>query len=155
MLPHSRCPKPSSLPFKRGWGMCSPRSVLIISGKTQSRNALDRAIRKCGIRTAHCETLTLAKKLMACQQFLAVFCEDNFADGSYRDVLREFSHRFKDVPLIVISDCGTWEACVAAMSEGAFDYLGLPFEPHAIEHILRSVLQTTAESEEYFAHAPS
>lgn len=155
MLRHSRCPESSSPPVKWGWAMPTPRSVLIISAKTQNRDALDRAIRKYGLRTAHCETLTIAKKLMARQHFSTVFCEENFADGSYRDVLRELAQRCKDVPVIVISDCGNWEACVAAMSEGAFDYLGLPFEPHAIEHILPSVLETAAESEEYFAHAPS
>ena len=132
--------------------MPAAQSILIISRKSQNRNALDRAIRKFGLRTAHCETLTVAKKLLASQPFSAVFCDENFADGDYRDVLQQVAHLCQRVPVIVVSDCGSWEECIAAMAEGAFDYLGLPFEVHAFENVLRLVLDVAGTSEEYLAH---
>jgi DNA-binding NtrC family response regulator len=132
--------------------MLTPQKVLIISSEPQNMEELDRAFGKYGLKRAHCETVSTAKKLIPTQQFSAVYCEENLADGSYREVIREVAGSSANTPVIVVSSRGDWDAYVTAMAEGAFDYLGLPLNQEELERILLLVADKFEASEESVAH---
>lgn len=131
--------------------MLTPQTVLIISTEEKNRKELECAFHKYGLSTAHSETVTVAKKLIHSEPFAAIFCEENLTDGSFREVIEEVSSSRMGTPVIIISSCGNWDACVAAMAAGAFDYIGLPVNPEQIERILLMVLDRAGDYENHLA----
>ncbi len=55
------------------------------------------------------------------------------------DVLRHLRDRHRDVQAIIITAHGSIETAVAAMKEGAFDYLTKPFSPDQVRHRLGQI----------------
>jgi DNA-binding NtrC family response regulator len=133
--------------------MLTPQPVLIIGSEPRNLEELDRAFGKYGLRTAHCETIKVARKLIQGQLFSAVYCEENLADGSYREIIREVARSSAGTPVIVVSSRRDWEAHVAAILEGAFDCLGLPLNQEELERIMLLVLDKCGKPEEHWAHA--
>jgi DNA-binding NtrC family response regulator len=129
--------------------------VLIICGDPQKMEDLDRALGRYELNRTHCGTVSAAKKLIPTKQFSAVFCGENLADGSYREVIREVARNSAGTPVIVVSTHGDWDANLTAMAEGAFDYLRLPLNQEELERILLLVVDKFEASEDSVAHTAS
>lgn len=58
------------------------------------------------------------------------------------DCLREAKRRFPDLPVLVISQFGEIKDAVAAMKEGAFDYITKPIDPDELSVHVRQALRS-------------
>jgi DNA-binding NtrC family response regulator len=62
-----------------------------------------------------------------------MFCEENFADGSYRDLLAVARTAQTKTPLVLMLSTGEWDEYLEAMSLGATEALRCPLQPTDVE----------------------
>ena len=65
-----------------------------------------------------------------------VFCHDTLPDGDFRDVVAAV----KPTPVVVLSRFAEWEHYIAALRDGAFDYIACPPDSAETERIVRSAI---------------
>jgi DNA-binding NtrC family response regulator len=126
--------------------------VLILSGETEHRERLARAVSGCGLRPVCCGTFAAAKVLIAHQQFRVVLSEDLLPDGDFRAVIGETTRNEGKLPVVVVSRLDDWDCYLAAMSAGAFDYVAFPPNLGEVERILYAALSESRWSERAVAH---
>ena len=61
---------------------------------------------------------------------------------NYKDVLQPFWRAFPTAPLIILSPQGQLREAVAAVKAGAGNYLVYPLDPHEIEHVVDSLVES-------------
>ena len=86
-------------------------------------------------------TVAESRSVLSRQGICIVFCEDQVADGNYRDLVEEVERTAKEVPIIVVSRLGEWGEYLKAIRMGAFDYLAWPSRHGAIEWTTQNALQ--------------
>src|SRR5258708_35776894 len=57
------------------------------------------------------------------------------------DVLKEIRRRDSDVPVIMITAYGSIDLAVAAMKEGAYDFIPKPFKPGHIGLVVQKAME--------------
>ncbi|MBN2752316.1 MAG: sigma-54-dependent Fis family transcriptional regulator, partial [Rhodospirillaceae bacterium] len=72
---------------------------------------------------------------------------DVWLEGSRLDglgILREIRHRDPDLPVVMISGHGTIETAVAALKEGAYDFIEKPFKMQRLLLVVERALEATS-----------
>ena len=77
-----------------------------------------------------------------------VFCQDILADGDFRAVIAEADA----VPVIVLSRFAEWDHYLAALRDGAFDYIACPPNAKETERILQSAISKSRELQDVQAN---
>lgn len=121
--------------------------VLIIGGERDHREKLADRVSRCGLRPICCETIADAQALMARQQFSAVFFEDSLPDGDFRIVIGEMGRTVSKAPVVIVSRRDDWDAYLAAVGAGAFDFVAFPPNPGELERVLRAALGESKRSD--------
>ncbi len=104
-------------------------TVLIVEDEPGVREGLVGAVEKLGHRALAAASLAEARRLLAAQTPDCVLLDIRLRDGDGLDLLREIRHGAqRDVPVIVATAYGDSERTIAAMRDGAFDYLTKPFD---------------------------
>src|SRR5205823_7874453 len=87
--------------------------------------------------------LARARQLIAVEPIDCVLLDIRLRDGDGLDFLRELRRGgYRDVPVIVATAYGDSERTIAAMRDGAFDYLTKPFDfPVLLATVERAVKQ--------------
>jgi len=67
-------------------------------------------------------------------------------DMSGLELMREFSERFTDLPVIVITGHGDVEMAVEAMKLGAFDFIQKPFKDQPLLDLVHKALQKSTHA---------
>ena len=127
--------------LRQGGGeMLNVDPVLIICAEGESRGKVIATIQGCGLRPVSCSTLDDARPLLARQSFSVIFCSDALPDGSFRAVVQTA----RSIPVIVLSSLAEWENYLAALGDGAFDYIACPPNPAETERILWCALRESS-----------
>jgi DNA-binding NtrC family response regulator len=114
---------------RRGHGA----DVLVVEDKASLRAMLRRTLEGKGCSVEEAGDAVEARALLGQARYSVVLTDLRLPRGSGLDVLRAAREADEQVSVIVMTAYGTIEDAVAAMKEGAFDFLGKPVD---IDHLL-------------------
>jgi two-component system, NtrC family, response regulator AtoC len=120
-------------------------AVLIVEDERGLREGLVGAVETLGYRAVPAAGLAEARQLLGSQSVDCVLLDIRLRDGDGLELLRELragAHR--DVPVIVATAYGDSERTIAAMRDGAFDYLTKPFDLPALLGTVERAVKTRA-----------
>lgn len=80
---------------------------------------INATMNKCGLSSFGCKKIDEARNVLAKGKFSMVFCYDTLPDGDLRDVVAAV----KPTPVVVLSRFAEWDYYIAALRDGAFDYI--------------------------------
>jgi DNA-binding NtrC family response regulator len=127
--------------------MTSAVPALIISPESTERDFIGEIVRKCGLRPVHCPNISEACAMLTKKIFALVICSDHLSDSDLYSSLKSLAGASAGAPVIVLSRHAEWEACIAAIDAGAFDYIACPLHSVEAERILRSALAQSTHSQ--------
>lgn len=97
--------------------------VLIIDDEEKLRSLLARIIRLEGITVLEAETIKAGNKLLEKEDIDVVLCDVKLPDGNGVEFVRDLKARHPSVETILLTAYGNIADGVAAMKNGAFDYI--------------------------------
>lgn len=112
------------------------RELLVISGHLESRKALLCILEKHPVLVFATATIEHAREVLAVRSIELVFSEENFVDGTYRDLLKDIRLMRPEAHFVLMLCTGDWEECVEGMGLGAWDVLRCPLVPTDVEFLL-------------------
>src|SRR5512139_3679711 len=104
-----------------------PGRILFIDDDPAGREVALFNLRKAGYEVAAAPDGSEGLKAFAASPFDLVITDLKMPGTSGMEVLRTVRGRAPDVPVLVITAFGNVETAVAAMKEGAYDFIGKPF----------------------------
>ena len=120
--------------------MLNLREVLVVSSDDEVRRNLAGIVGLCGMEPVLSVSVADSQAVLTRYPIYVVVCEDQLADGNYRDLLEAVKRTTVDTPVIVVSHLADWNEYVNAVEAGAFDYIGLPPRRAEIEWAIRNAL---------------
>lgn len=97
--------------------------VLIIDDEEKLRALLARIIRLEGLAVLEAETIKSGSRLLEKEDIDVVLCDVKLPDGNGVDFVRDIKSKYPSVEAIVLTAYGNIPDGVAAMKNGAFDYI--------------------------------
>ncbi|MGY3438063.1 MULTISPECIES: response regulator transcription factor [unclassified Marinovum] len=89
-----------------------------------------------------------ARDCMAVQRYDALILDINLPDGSGLTLLREMRRETDRTPVLMLTALTSVDDRVAALDQGADDYLGKPFDQRELEARLRALIRREADRKE-------
>lgn len=129
-----------------------PSRVLVVDDDLAIRQLLATKLKLCGFATTACGSGEEALKLLANQSFDAIISDLNMPGISGLELLAETHRQFPRTAFLMATGVGDVSVGVAAMKQGAVDYILKPFQMEAVVASLRRALEMKrmeAELEEY------
>lgn len=114
--------------------------VLIVSSNPLQLERTEEIVRRMGLQSFCCASLSDARARIEEQTFQFVLCSDDLPDCNLRTAVRVLASATGGAPVIVLSHLAEWDAYMRALSAGAFDYIACPPDPIETERILRLAL---------------
>jgi DNA-binding NtrC family response regulator len=130
--------------------MTSVEQALVISPETEQYEKIKEAMDKCGLSSVCCKKFDEARFFLAKQKFSVVLCHDTLPDGDFRDVVTTVN----STPVVVLSRFAEWDHYIAALRDGAFDYIACPPDPAETERIVRSAIDNRIRGDRIASSAP-
>jgi DNA-binding NtrC family response regulator len=132
-----RCPYPAQFAFKQpyltGGKMDKPWDILVVSARLENKKALLRILQGLPVSAFTASTVRQAHEVLSTHSIRVIFCEENFSDGSYCDLLAAVRSPQTRTPLVLMLSTGEWEEYLEAMSLGATEALRCPLQPTGVE----------------------
>jgi DNA-binding NtrC family response regulator len=113
--------------------MDKPWDILVVSARLENKRALLRILQGLPVSAFTASTVQQAHEVLSTHSIRVIFCEENFVDGSYRDVLAAVHTPQTRTPLVLMLSTGEWEEYLEAMSLGATEALRCPLQPTDVE----------------------
>ncbi|HEX2454643.1 MAG TPA: sigma-54 dependent transcriptional regulator [Vicinamibacterales bacterium] len=113
--------------------MAAPAQILIVEDKDSLRTMLRHALERPGHAVLEARDQPEAVRILQQNQPALVLSDLRLPEGDGFGVLRASKEIDADVPVIVMTAYGSIEDAVAAMKEGALDFLAKPVDP---DHLL-------------------
>src|SRR4051812_13292627 len=113
--------------------MPSPAQILLVEDKDSLRTMLRHALERQGHAVLEARDQPEAVRLLQQAQPALVLSDLRLPEGDGVGVLRASKEIDGDIPVIVMTAYGSIEDAVAAMKEGALDFLAKPVDP---DHLL-------------------
>ena len=126
--------------------------VLVVDDDFAIRQLLATKLKLCGFSTTACGSGEEALKLLSNQSFDAIISDLNMPGISGLELLAEAHRQFPRTAFLMATGVGDVSVGVAAMKQGAADYILKPFQMEAVVASLRRALEMKrmeAELEEY------
>jgi DNA-binding NtrC family response regulator len=89
-------------------------------------------LHRCGLTSISCKKFDEARNFLARQKFEVGLCQDTLPDGDFRDVVAAVN----PTPVVVISHFAEWDHYLAALRDGAFEYISCPPDSAGTERIV-------------------
>ncbi len=113
--------------------------VLVVDDERLSRETAVRQLRDASFRAEAVENGYRALDSLATHPWDVVLCDLRMPGIDGIELLRKVRHDHPDIDVIVMTAYGTVETAVAAIKDGAADYLTKPFSFRELEHRLRKL----------------
>jgi DNA-binding NtrC family response regulator len=113
--------------------VAAPAQILLVEDKDSLRTMLRHALERQGHAVLEARDQPEALRLLQHEQPSLVLSDLRLPEGDGFGVLRASKEIDADVPVIVMTAYGSIEDAVAAMKEGALDFLAKPVDP---DHLL-------------------
>src|SRR6266481_2435010 len=118
--------------------------LLLVEDKTELRTMLRKALERAGYTVDEAPDGAAAIQKVRARRYLLVITDLKMPGASGLDVLRETKQADAAIPVLLLTAYGSVEEAVAAMKEGAFDFLQKPVD---LEH-LKLLVQLAAQQQE-------
>jgi DNA-binding NtrC family response regulator len=118
--------------------------LLLVEDKTELRAMLRKALERAGYTVDEAPDGAAAIQKIRARRYLLVITDLKMPGASGLDVLRESKQADAAVPVLLLTAYGSVEEAVAAMKEGAFDFLQKPVD---LEH-LKLLVKRAAQQQE-------
>ncbi len=115
--------------------------VLVVDDERKMRRVLQILLEQMGLESVAAENGIEALELFGAEKVDLVLTDLKMSGMSGVELLERIRALDPDVPVIVLTAHGTVQTAVAAMKQGAFDYILKPFDVQAIELIIRNALE--------------
>jgi DNA-binding NtrC family response regulator len=121
--------------------VAAPAQILIVEDKDSLRTMLRHALERPGHAVLEARDQPEAVRLMQQSQPSLVLSDLRLPEGDGFGVLRASKEIDPDVPVIVMTAYGSIEDAVAAMKEGALDFLAKPVDPDHLMLLVSRALE--------------
>ncbi len=118
--------------------------LLLVEDKTELRTMLRKALERAGYTVDEAPDGAAAIQKVRARRYLLVITDLKMPGASGLDVLRETKQADAAIPVLLLTAYGSVEEAVAAMKEGAFDFLQKPVD---LEH-LKLLVKRAAQQQE-------
>jgi DNA-binding NtrC family response regulator len=118
--------------------------LLLVEDKNELRAMLRKALERAGYDVDEAPDGAAAIQKVRARRYLLVITDLKMPGASGLDVLRETKQSDATIPVILLTAFGSVEEAVAAMKEGAFDFLQKPVD---LDH-LKLLVQRAAQQQE-------
>jgi two-component system response regulator PilR (NtrC family) len=119
-----------------------PANILIVDDERSMREFLEIMLQKDGYHVACAESGKRALELFQQDSFDLVITDIRMKPVSGLEVLKQCKAISPSTIVIIISAYASTETAVAAMKEGAYDYLPKPFKIDEMRTVIRNALQS-------------
>jgi DNA-binding NtrC family response regulator len=116
-------------------------NILLVEDKAELREMLVQALTRMEYQVSPAPSAATAGVLLRTQRFSAVLTDLKLPAGTGMDVLRAALEADPAVPVIIMTAYGTIAEAVAAMREGAFDFIQKPIDLEYLRHLLGRALE--------------
>ena len=116
-------------------------TILLVEDKPELRDMLQTALRRMGYEVTAAAGLPQAAAALEKQSFSAVLTDLKLPSGSGMDVLKAALTADPAMPVVVMTAYGTITDAVAAMRDGAFDFIQKPIELEHLQHLLARAIE--------------
>jgi DNA-binding NtrC family response regulator len=118
--------------------------LLLVEDKNELRAMLRKALERAGYDVDEAPDGAAAIQKLRARRYLLVITDLKMPGASGLDVLRETKQADATIPVLLLTAYGSVEEAVAAMKEGAFDFLQKPVD---LDH-LKLLVQRAAQQQE-------
>lgn len=118
--------------------------LLLVEDKNELRAMLRKALERAGYSVDEAPDGTAAIQRLRARRYQLVITDLKMPGASGLDVLRESKQMDAAVPVLLLTAYGSVEEAVAAMKEGAFDFLQKPVD---LDHLKLLVQRATQQQE--------
>jgi two-component system response regulator AtoC len=115
--------------------------VLVVDDERKMRRVLQILLEQMGLESVAAETGEEALEHFDDEKIDLVLTDLKLPGMSGVDLLARIRAQDPDLPVVVLTAHGTVQTAVAAMKNGAFDYILKPFDVEAIELVIRRALE--------------
>jgi two-component system response regulator FlrC len=129
-------------------------SVLIVEDDTALREALIDTLRSAGITTIGANDAAMALAMLETEEVALVISDVQMPGSNGHELLASIKSLRPDLPVVLMTAYGTVEHAVAAMREGATDYIIKPFDAQALIDLARRQLAAREAPGELIATDP-
>ena len=117
--------------------------ILIIDDERDIRELISEILIDEGYKTRLAGTSDAAMRLIADDRpamlILDIWLKDSAMDGI--DILKSVKSNYPDIPVVIISGHGNIEIAVAAIKQGAFDFIEKPFNIDQLIVVIRRAME--------------
>jgi DNA-binding NtrC family response regulator len=115
--------------------------VLLVEDKDELRAMLVTALKRMGYDPVQADALGPALAALRSRRFAAVLTDLKLPGGSGRDVLKAALEADVALPVVIMTAYGTVADAVAAMREGAYDFIQKPIDLEHLQHLLQRAIE--------------
>jgi DNA-binding NtrC family response regulator len=116
-------------------------SILLVEDKSELREMLATALQRMGYAVLPAASSTEALVAVARQRFTAVLTDLKLPDGTGMDVLAAAIEADPSVPVIIMTAFGGVTEAVAAIRNGAYDFIQKPIDLEHLKHLLARAIE--------------
>jgi DNA-binding NtrC family response regulator len=116
-------------------------TILLVEDKAELREMLVSALDRMGYSARPAASLHEALQALREQRFAAVLTDLKLPKGNGIDVLKAALDAEPGIPVIVMTAYATITDAVAAMREGAYDFIQKPIELEHLRHLLAHAIE--------------
>lgn len=119
--------------------------ILIVDDEADIRELLDLTLVRMGLDVDCAGTLAEARTMLANHRYRLCLTDMRLPDGTGLDLVRHVNETITDLPVAVVTAYGSTENAVAALKEGAFDYVTKPVSLDQLRSLVKLVLELSEE----------
>lgn len=116
-------------------------SILLVEDRADVRQMLMTALERMGYDAVAASTAEEAATRIAQRKFSAVLTDLRLPGGSGMDVLRAAQESDAAMPVVIMTAYGSIADAVAAIREGAFDFIQKPVDLDHLHHLLQRAIE--------------
>ncbi len=114
--------------------------ILIVDDEADIRELLDLTLVRMGLEVDCAGTLAEARTMLASRRYQLCLTDMRLPDGTGLDLVRHVNEAMADLPVAVVTAYGSTENAVAALKEGAFDYVTKPVSLEQLRSLVKLAL---------------
>lgn len=116
------------------------RRVLIVDDEEDIRELLDLTLVRMGLDVDCVGSVAEAREKLATRRYQLCLTDMRLPDGTGLELVRHLNAQASGTPVAVITAHGNTENAVAALKEGAFDYIAKPVSLEQLRNLVNSAL---------------
>lgn len=122
--------------------------ILLVEDAEDLAEGVIAHLDRSGVVCDHAPSIGDARDCRAVQRYDAMILDINLPDDSGLTLLREMRREADRTPVLILTALTSVDDRVAALDQGADDYLGKPFDQRELEARLRALVRREADRKE-------